>query len=213
MSDTMVAGHFDSKAASWDVDASKHELAADIVRVVEREIGSKTRPRLLDYGAGTGLCSMALAPKCSSILAVDVSSGMLSRLEQKARAAEICHLKTLRHDLCNGPLDGMRFKVILCAMTLHHVRNTALLLRRFRSMLEPEGFLAIADLDKEDGSFHADPTGVEHKGFSRDHLVRQMMDAGFTLVSMETVHHIEKLGRSGPQRYPVFFTTGRMRIS
>ena len=80
-------------------------------------------------------------------------------------------------------------------------------------MLQPEGFLAIADLDKEDGSFHSDPTGVEHKGFSRDHLVRLMMDAGFTLVSMETVHHIEKPGRSRPQRYPVFFTTGRMRVS
>jgi tRNA (cmo5U34)-methyltransferase len=213
MRDAVVAGHFDSKAESWDADASKHELAADIVRVVEREIGGNIRPRLLDYGAGTGLCSMALAPRCSSILAVDVSFGMLSRLEQKVRATEICHLKTLRHDLCNGPLDGMRFDVILCAMTLHHVRNTALLLRRFRSMLEPEGILAIADLDKEDGSFHADRTGVEHKGFSRDHLVRQMMDAGFTLVSMETVHHIEKPGRSGPQRYPVFFTTGRMRVS
>jgi hypothetical protein len=40
-----------------------------------------------------------------------------------------------------------------------------------------------------------------------------MMDAGLTLVSMETVHHIEKPGRSGPQRYPVVFTTGRTHIS
>lgn len=37
MRDAVVAGHFDSKAASWDADAGKHELAADIVRVVTRE--------------------------------------------------------------------------------------------------------------------------------------------------------------------------------
>ncbi len=213
MTAAVVARHFDSRAASWDADAGKQKLAADIVRAVEREIGGNHRPRLLDYGAGTGLCSLALAPRCASILAVDVSPGMLSRLEQKAREAEICHLTTLRHDLCSRPLDGMRFDVILCAMMLHHVMETALLLRRFRSILEPEGFLAIADLDTEDGSFHADPTGVEHQGFSRDHLVRQMMDAGFTLVSMETVHHIEKPGPSGARRYPVFFTTGRMRAT
>ena len=66
---------------------------------------------------------------------------------------------------------------------------------------------------KEDGSFHDDPTGVEHHGFCRDQLVGKMMNSGLTLVSMETVHQFEKTSSNGPRRYPVFFATGRKRVS
>jgi len=76
MSAANIAEHFDRKAAGWDADERRRALAGDIVRAVEREIGNSARPKLLDYGAGTGLCSIALAPKCSSILAVDVSPEM-----------------------------------------------------------------------------------------------------------------------------------------
>ena len=213
MSAANIAEHFDRKAAGWDADERRHALAGDIVRAVEREIGNSARPKLLDYGAGTGLCSIALAPKCSSILAVDVSPEMLSRLNEKAQAAKISNLKTCLHDLRHGPIKESRFDVILCAMTMHHVQDTDILLQCFCSMLEPNGFLAIADLDKEDGSFHDDPTGVEHHGFCRDQLVGKMMNSGLTLVSMETVHQFEKTSSNGPRRYPVFFATGRKRVS
>ena len=213
MRDAKISEYFDRKAAGWEANESRRALAADVVRAVEREIGGEPRPKLLDYGAGTGLCSIALAPKCSSILAVDITREMLSRLDEKAQAEKILNLKTCLHDLREGPIKGGRFDVILCAMTMHHVQDAGFLLKCFCSMLEPNGFLAIADLDEEDGSFHDDPTGVEHHGFRREHLVRKMMDAGLTLVSMETVHHIEKPRHFGPRRYPVFFTTGRMRAS
>jgi 2-polyprenyl-3-methyl-5-hydroxy-6-metoxy-1,4-benzoquinol methylase len=204
-----AAGRFDKKAAGWDEDPQRLALAAGITGALEHEIAGMNRLRLLDYGAGTGLCSLPLAGKCSSVLAVDVSSGMLARLEEKARTNGLSHVRTLRWDVCIKPLAGIECDVILCAMTLHHVRDVGLLLRRFRTMLADGGLLALADLDKEDGTFHKDNSGVEHFGFRRDWLLNQLGKAGFTLVTVQTVHRIEKNNRS----YPVFFMAARMRPS
>jgi hypothetical protein len=41
----------------------------------------------------------------------------------------------------------------------HHVRDIGAMFRRFHEMVNPEGFIAIADLDKEDGSFHTEDPG------------------------------------------------------
>jgi 2-polyprenyl-3-methyl-5-hydroxy-6-metoxy-1,4-benzoquinol methylase len=117
-----------------------------------------------------------------------------------------------RHDLTAEPLAGVEFEVILCAMTLHHVREIGLLLSRLHSMLLPGGLLALADLDKEDGSFHQDTRGVEHHGFEREWIRRQLQAAGFIQVNFETAYEIEKPGPSGePRRFPVFLATARKR--
>lgn len=47
-----------------------------------------------------------------------------------------------------------RFDGIISAMALHHIKDTQHLLRTFTSHLHPGGFIALADLDREDGSFH-----------------------------------------------------------
>jgi tRNA (cmo5U34)-methyltransferase len=209
MSAEEIVARFDRKAADYDSSERRRALAADIVRAVERTWAEDARPRLLDYGAGTGLCTLALAGRCAEVLAVDVSPGMLTRLGEKARAGGIDHLHILRHDLCSAALDGRRFDTILCSMTLHHVEDVDLLLERFHSMLDPGGSLVIAYPEKEDGSFHRDPVGVFHCGFDSDHLVRRMMKAGFTFVSMETVHRIRKTSDSGAREYPVICAVGR----
>ena len=133
---------FDEKAKSWDEEPRRVAMGMAIARAVEARIDGTKRPRLMDYGCGTGLCSLPLAGRCSSVLGVDSSTEMLARLEAKARAAGLRHVTTRRHDLTAEPLAGLEFDVILCAMTLHHVREIGLLLSRFHSMLAPGGLLA-----------------------------------------------------------------------
>jgi 2-polyprenyl-3-methyl-5-hydroxy-6-metoxy-1,4-benzoquinol methylase len=201
---------FDEKAKSWDDEPRRVATGAAISRAVEAKIGEGQRPRLMDYGCGTGLCSLPLAGRCSSVLGVDSSTEMLARLEAKARDAGLGQVTTRRHDLTAEPLAGLEFDVILCAMTLHHVREVGPLLRRFHSMLPPGGLLALADLDKEDRSFHQDTRSVEHHGFHREWIRQQLQAAGFTQVSFETAYEIEKPGPSGePRRFPVFLATAR----
>ena len=197
--------HFDEKAKTWDEDPRRVALGAAIARAVDAKLNHRPLPRLLDYGCGTGLSSLPLAGKCTSIVGVDSSTEMLAQLEAKARAAGLVHVTTRRHDLTVEPLTGLEVDVVLCAMTLHHVRDVGTLLCRFRSLLVPGGLLALADLDAEDGSFHQDTRGVEHHGFHREWLREQLETAGFAQVNFETAHELEKLDASGsPRYYPVF---------
>ena len=109
-----------------------------------------------------------------------------------------------------APLAGLELDVILCAMTLHHVREIAPLLNRFYSLLSPVGMLALADLDEEDGSFHQDTRGVEHHGFRRDWIQQQLQAVGFAEANFETAYEMEKPDASGAlRRYPVFLAVGR----
>ncbi len=202
--------HFDEKAKNWDEKPHHVEVGAAIARAVGAKLNTALRPRLMDYGCGTGLCSLPLAGRCTTVLGVDSSVEMLAQLEAKARAAGLAHVTTRRHDLTAEPLAGMEFDAILCAMTLHHVRNVATLVSRFYSLLSPGGLLAVADLDQEDGSFHQDARGVEHHGFQRDWIREQLAAAGFMQVNFETAHEMEKPDAPGvPRRYPVFLATAR----
>jgi 2-polyprenyl-3-methyl-5-hydroxy-6-metoxy-1,4-benzoquinol methylase len=201
---------FDEKAKSWDEEPRRVAMGAAIARAVEAKIGGNQRPRLMDYGCGTGLCSLPLASRCSSVLGVDSSTEMLARLEAKARAAALTQVTTRRHDLTAEPLTDLEFDVILCAMALHHVREVGLLLQRFHSLLASGGLLAIADLDAEDGTFHQDTRGVEHHGFRREWIREQFQAAGFPQVEFETAYEIEKPDANGKaRRYPVFLATAR----
>lgn len=200
--------HFDAKAATWDEQPHRIALGAAIARALSAQLPAQQRPRLLDYGCGTGLSSLPLAGRCATILGVDSSAGMLAQFAAKARAAGLAHVTTRQHDLVAAPLTGMEFDVVLTAMTLHHVRDVALLLRRFRELLVPGGLLAIADLDAEDGSFHQDKTSVEHHGFRREWLAKQLQQTGFGPASFVTAHVLEKPDTTGAlRRYPVFLAT------
>jgi 2-polyprenyl-3-methyl-5-hydroxy-6-metoxy-1,4-benzoquinol methylase len=201
--------HFDEKAKTWDEDPRRVAMGAAVARAVQEKFSGSQRPRLLDYGCGTGLCSLPLAGRCASVLGVDSSTEMLGQLQAKARAAGLTHVTTRRHDLTAEPLAGLEFDVILCAMTLHHVQDVGALLQRFQSLLAPGGLLALADLDAEDGSFHQDTRCVEHHGFPRDWIREQLQAAGFPLVKFETAYEIEKPDR----RYPVFLATARKPVT
>jgi 2-polyprenyl-3-methyl-5-hydroxy-6-metoxy-1,4-benzoquinol methylase len=206
--------HFDEKAQSWDEEPRRMAMGAAIARAVGTKLDGLQKPWLMDYGCGTGLCSLPLAGRCAAVLGVDSSTEMLARMATKARTAGLEHVTIRRHDLTAEPLVGFEFDAILCAMTLHHVREVEALLGRFHSMLAPGGLLALADLDKEDGSFHQDTRGVEHHGFARDWVRAQLQTAGFERVEFATAYEIEKPAASGELRqYPIFLATTRKPIT
>ncbi len=210
---------FDAEAGLWDENPVRAALARSIVALAEREIATlPAPPRLMDYGCGTGMCSLPLACRCSAVLGVDVSQGMLDKLAEKAAALSLPNIATLRHDVTQAPLPmapgAPGFDVILSAMALHHVRDVPLLLRRFRPLLNPGGALLLADLDEEDGTFHTDATGVEHRGFKREWLLNQLWETGFRTIHIATAHTIAKpivTGATG--HFPVFFMSAGMNRS
>jgi len=202
--------HFDVRAVSWDEEPRRVAMGRAIAEAVATRFDPSKPPRLMDYGCGTGLCSLPLAARCVSVLGVDSSAGMLAQFEAKARAAGLTHVGACQHNLMAAPLEGWVFDVILCSMTLHHVRDVDLLLERFYELLVPAGWLALADLDREDGTFHQDPIEVYHHGFCRTALTEQLRAAGFEGVEFETIYRIEKpVATSAIRSFPVFLAIAR----
>jgi hypothetical protein len=101
-----------------------------------------------------------------------------------------------------------RYDLICTLLTLHHVKDVPALLRRLHPLVAPFGYISIADLDEEDGSFHGD--GFDgHHGFCRELVASWLTKAGFRDVDLQTAFDIEKEGRAGLRRYPVFLATAR----
>jgi hypothetical protein len=85
-------------------------------------------------------------------------------------------------------------------------------LKHLRPALRAGGWIALADLDSEDGTFHADPTGIYHHGFERTLLCRWLNEAGFTDAVSRDADRITRPAADGVlQTYPVFLVTARVR--
>ncbi len=205
--------HFDKAAATWDEMPLRVKLAEDVATAIIRQVAIAPDMTALDFGCGTGLLTLQLQPLVQSITGVDSSQGMLDIFNAKIASANIDNVGTLFLDSDQGGTLTGTYDLIVSGMTLHHIRDIAPLLAQFYTVLAPGGTLALADLDREDGQFHDDSTGVFHHGFDRASLHRSFMDAGFVDVEDVTAANIEKPGRDGATRtFPVFLLTGRKKV-
>ena len=198
-----MADLFAEKAQDWDANDRRTRLASAIGAAILDNVEIHQEMTVLDFGAGTGLLTARIAPRVKRVVAVDTSQAMLDQLRSKAELEERVDISC--RDLMNTPL-GTRFDLIVSAMTLHHVEDTAGLLRTFHRHLKDGGSVALADLDSEDGSFHAAGTeGIFHQGFERDALRALLQAEGFERVEFCTAHTIE----GETQDYPIFLVTAR----
>ncbi len=194
---------FDDKAITWDSDPTKRERALAVAAALRQRVPLAHDWRALEYGCGTGLLSFALHADLGELTLADSSPGMLAVLRGKIDAAGLTHLHPLALDLLTDPLPADRYDLIYTLMTLHHVADVGRLLRTFHDLLRPGGWLAVADLDQEDGSFHG-PGFTGHNGFDRAALRAQLADAGFGEVNFSTGYVMKKATDQGVREYPLF---------
>lgn len=209
MTNTKQIRDFDSVAARWDQQPRRVELARAVSIAMFRETQPNKAMRVLDFGCGTGLVTLALAPLVNEVIAADSSQGMLEQLSGKLMDTGISNVRPflIPHDgteTLPTPVD-----LVVSSMTMHHIADVGGLIKTFQSILSPGGQLCIADLDAEDGSFHDDPTGIEHHGFNCQEMERLFYEAGFSDVRTVRVANLEKQRGNTSQYYPVNLTTGR----
>ena len=96
-------------------------------------------------------------------------------------------------------------------MVMHHLKDVKLQAEIFFKHLNPGGFIALADLDKKDGSFHGDMPGIEHLGFDRELFNSYLGNAGFINIKHQTAHTVKREDKeTGKEKeYPIFLFTAQ----
>jgi 2-polyprenyl-3-methyl-5-hydroxy-6-metoxy-1,4-benzoquinol methylase len=135
---------------------------------------------------------------------MDNASEMVRLMTEKIKTSKAKNLKVLNFNLEHSDYKNDRFDLIFTQMVLHHVTDIDLIISRFKKLLNPGGFLAIADLYPEDGSFHGDDfTG--HRGFDVEILSNRIRNQGFTNISHRKCFVInKKISDSETKQFNVF---------
>ncbi|MBK5221574.1 MAG: class I SAM-dependent methyltransferase [Acidimicrobiia bacterium] len=182
---------FDERAATWDDDPGKIERANRVADAIRRAVPLDPSMRVLEFGAGTGLLTQALRDDVGPVTLTDISAGMRQVMEDKVAAGALPDARVWDIDLAEGPLPDERFDLVVSLMALHHIPDTDAVIASVATLLDPGGRICIVDLDAEDGSFHGHDSPV-HKGFGRTALAAQLEAAGFTDVSIDDCHSVQR---------------------
>ena len=74
---------FDKAADNWDTKPTRIKLAHAVAQGIASTIPVHKKMTALEFGCGTGLVRLELAPKMQHLTAIDTSAKMLVNLEQK----------------------------------------------------------------------------------------------------------------------------------
>ena len=206
LADTTSA--FDQQAKTWDDDPMKSARAQAVAQAIRARVPLPPTTMGMEYGCGTGLLSFALCPHLQHIVLADNSVGMLAVLQEKIDAAGVMNMHPMMLDLMTDPLPSYRFDIVFSLMTFHHIPDTDRILSDLFALLTNPGYLCIADLDREDGSFHGDDFSG-HKGFDREELAKKAKKAGFSNIKFASVFKITKC--QPPKDFPVFLMIAEKR--
>ena len=200
---------FDQIAATYDNQPHRNERAQAAARGIRASVPLTPRITALEYGCGTGLLSFALQPYLGHITLADRSTGMLTVLDEKIAAFGFTNMAPLQLDLSTGSPPPFKVDLIYTLMTLHHIPDTVKILQSFYEMLRAPGYLCVADLDQEDGSFHGLEDRTVHKGFDRAEFENLVRQAGFHKVSFATIFQTPKVVGGETRHFPLFLMTAQ----
>ena len=198
---------FDIKAKEWDSSLMHRERAKVVADEILSRLPLTKSIKALEYGAGTGLLSFNLREYLGEITMIDSSQGMVNVLNEKIRNSGSDNMNAAMINLEKEDYTAEKFNLIYTLMVLHHVSDLDRVLDRFSNMLMPGGYLALADLHSEDGSFHGEGFSG-HKGFDTGRLAALLKKQGFTDIDHSDVYLIDKItADNNRKQFQVFLMT------
>ena len=200
---------FDLKASDWDQDPMHLERSRSVANGIIETIPHPGEMTALEYGSGTGITSFFLKDHFKNITMMDNSAGMVNVMKKNILNSSVPNLKAVLFDLEENQWEGSKFDIIITQMVLHHIPDYKSVLRKFSSILNPEGYIAIADLYSEDGSFHGEGFNG-HNGFDVEILTSEIRSLGFNIISADKCFSINKeIPGSGIRQFDLFLLIAR----
>ena len=139
--ENLDAGH----ASRYD---SKEDARA--TREVETllRLGLTDESVVVDMGAGTGQFTLAVAPVCARVVAVDVSPVMLAELRAKVGRTDLDNVEIRPAGFLTYTHEGHPADVVYSRYALHHLPDfwKGVALARMHRMLRPGGILRLRDV-------------------------------------------------------------------
>jgi tRNA (cmo5U34)-methyltransferase len=198
---------FDAKARDWDKNQRYFDRSEAVANVLLQMIPVLPGMKALEYGSGTALLSFALKDKFFEITLMDNSKEMTQVTTEKIAEQQVKNMKPLFFDLEHEEFIG-KFNIIYSQMVMHHVNDIDAMLAKFYGLLNPGGYLAVADLYSEDGSFHGEGFNG-HLGFDVNSLGEQMKIIGFKGIKHQQSYIITRTEEDGTvKEFPIFLLTG-----
>ncbi len=182
---------FDAAAKEWDKSHTRVNMATKITSQIIKNIPLQTEHTVMDFGCGTGLVGLNIAPLVGKLVGADLSSGMLENFKTKAAEQGLTNVETIQLDPTPN-FQNKKFDAIVSAMTIHHIKDPHTVFAAFRDALNDGGYIGIADLAQEDGTFHENNTGVYHFGFTPEEFASFFTQNGFEKPQITVAHTIEK---------------------
>ena len=197
---------FDSMAKSWDDNPMHLERSKQVALKMLEILPLKREMSALEYGAGTGILSFLLSEKLNHITMMDSSVEMVKVMDEKVHVRGLSNLLPVCYNL-EKERSNAKYDLIFNQMVLHHITDIQAIFEQFYNMLLPDGFLAIADLYPEDGTFHG--SGFDgHLGFDPEKLKEQLQATGFSKIQYEKCFTVERNNPEGMVKsYPIFLLT------
>ncbi len=197
---------FDDRARDWDKNQRYIDRSEAVAKAMLEMIPIQKGMKALEYGSGTALLSFVLKDQFAEITLMDNSREMIAVTEEKIAEQNIVNMKPLFFDLEHQDYDG-KFDIIYNQMVMHHVNDIDAMLQKFHSLLNPGGYLAIADLYAEDGTFHGEGFNG-HLGFEVNQLGAQLKKSGFENSKNKQCFVIKKKNiQEAELEYPIFVLT------
>lgn len=185
---------FDNVAKDWDKSDFRLSLAKNITDKILDCVELANTDVVMDFGCGTGLVGLNIAPFVKKMIGADLSSKMLEAFKTKAQSGNLSNVEAMHLEV-DSDFSHLELDVIVSAMAMHHIENPSKQFGKFSKAIKSGGILAIADLAKEDGKFHENNEGVYHFGFSQDELNSFFEDNGFEQPTIVVAHTVKKPNR------------------
>ncbi len=211
---TSSATKNESGRGYWERHAKRYDrstrfLSRPVPRMLELVVDAvKSRARVLEVAAGTGLVTAAMAPIVGELVATDYAAAMVRELDGRVREAALANVICEQADIYDLRFAAASFDAVVAANVLHLVPDLEGALASMHRVLRPGGPLVVPTY------LHNETLGAAmlsrlfavtgfpgHRRFTARSLADAIERAGFHVGNVETIR--------GP--FPIGFVTASRR--